>query len=520
MANERDIPSEGDISAEPTGDSVERDLFFPEQDDEVIEAKAPITARGVAIVGIRVVAGFVGIGVAVAVVAGASLLPLPTVGSTPPSEIVTPVPTAQQLVCPGAVLRLADDFGQGATTASALGVPNTRYASSSGPIDSTPLSQSDASTGGTAAAPSIISTPPNQTDPTEQILLSGAQADQVSEGDFVGLTSSECAVANGDAWLVGGSTTVGRTTLLTLNNPTEVPATVNLELFGEDGEITAPGTRGIIVPPKGQRVLSLAGFQLDLQSPVVHVMSTGGQVVAQLQQSTVRGLEPGGLDAVGSTVSPAKDNVIPGLVITDVVAVEELQAGGEGFNDLRTELRLFAPGEGTIATTVSVIPEDGTASGASFKIDIEAGRVTDLPIGDLSTGTYTVRVESQSALVAAIRVSSAQGSATDFAWLSATAELDGRAQFTAAPGPNTVLHLANPTGHDAKVTLTARSGSVSTVPVGASSSVGVAVESGMTYEISGFEHLFAAVSLTDGSEIARYPVRPPGAGSTPLKIYR
>ncbi len=505
---------------------VEPDLF-PEQEVEEVVTRTPLTAKRVAVVGVRMVAGAVGLGVAVATVAASVLLPLPTVSSTAPSVLVTPVPTAQQLVCPGSVLRLADDTGQGATTASAIGLPSLSSDSSSGAVDSVPLTQSDASTGGTAAAPTVISTPPNPADPTEVILLSGAQSQQVAEGEFVGLAAASCAAVSGDTWLVGGATTVGRTTLLTLSNPTEVPSTVDLELYGERGPITAPGTSGIVVPASGQRVLSLAGFAPDITSPVVRVTSTGGQITAELQQSIVRGLDPGGLDIVGAGMGPALETVIPGLRVAEIVTVESLIAGGAGFGDLATVLRLFAPGEGTVATTISVAPEDGVGAGASITFELDAGRVAEVPIPDLADGNYTVRIESDRPLVAAARVSSAAAAAdpaagpvaTDFAWLSSAAELTTQAQVTVAQGPSPVLHLANPTTVPASVTLVAGGGEGVIVELAGGASTSIPVDSGETYTLDGIDRLYAAVSLAGDGMIARYAVRPAGAGSTAILVF-
>lgn len=497
------------------------DDIFPEQEDDLPEPRKPVTARGVAIVSARVVTGLIGAGIAVVTIAASALLPLPSIRSTPPSLLVTPVPTAQQLVCPGAVLRLADESGAGATTASAIGQPDTRYFSSTGSIDASPLTESDASTGGGASAPTVISTPPDQADPTQQLLLSGAQSQSVAADEFVGLAAADCGVANGDTWLAGGSTSVGRTTLLTLSNPTEVPATVNVQLFGENGAISAPGTSGIIVPASGQRVLSLAGFQPDIVSPVVHVSSTGGQVVADVQESIVRGLDPGGVDIIGPTTSPSLRNVIPGLLLVGVAAVQALRVGGATYDDLSTVLRMFAPGTGTVTTTINVIPEDGAAKGTSFSYDIEAGRVVDVPIGDLADGSYTVNVVSPVPLIAAARVSSAAaGGPTDFAWLAAAAELTDKAQFTAAPGPSPVLHLANAGTADASATLAAEDGTTTVVPVPAGSTVQVPLTPGMTYAATGFAALYAAITLTGGGTVARYAVHPPGAGSSPVIVYR
>lgn len=501
--------------------------LFPEQDDEQVATRAPLTARRVALVGVRLVAGAVGLGVAAATVAASVLLSLPTVSSTPPSALVTPVPTAQQLVCPGAVLRLADDTGQGATTSSALGAPTTSASSSSGSVARSPLEQSDASTGGTAEAPLTISTPPNPADPAEVILLSGAQSQQVAEGDFLGLAAADCSAVSADSWLVGGATTVGRTTLLTLSNPTEVAATVELELFGEDGAITAPGTSGIVVPASGQRVLSLAGFAPDVVSPVVHVTSTGGQVTAELQQSIVRGLEPGGVDIVGATVAPALEVVIPGLRVDDLASVQTLLGGGTGFSDLETVLRLYAPGEGTVSAIINVIPEDGVGTGASIPYDFDAGRVVEVPIGDLDSGNYTVTINADVPTLAAVRVSNAASpvgadtpAPTDFAWLTAAVPLVTTAQVTVATGPAPLLHIANPTTAAASLSLTPQGGEATVVELPAGTSTSVPVVAGETYTIAGFDNLYAAVSLAGDGMIARYSARPSGVGSDPIRVYR
>ncbi|HWR85968.1 MAG TPA: DUF5719 family protein, partial [Rhodoglobus sp.] len=430
------------------------------------------------------------------------------------SELITPVPTAQQLVCPGGVLRLSDETGQGATTASSLGSPRTDYAADRGAVDAAAFTASDAGTAGGADAPTLVSTPPSDDGETAPPMLSGAQVQAVDEGDFVGLAAADCAVPTGDIWLVGGSTTVGRTTLLTLANPSEVPATVDLELFGDFGPIAAPGTRGIVVAPGGQRVLSLAGFQPDLAAPVVHVTSTGGQVVANLQQSIVRGLQPGGVDILSGS-SVGTELVIPGLVIAPTEPVLALQGRGEGYADLAPALRLFAPGEADVPVTISVIPEDGAQTGTSFELELSGSRVTDVPIDSLAAGSYTVQVDAGSPIVAAARSSSAAGELSDLAWAAAAPVLQDRAQVTVADGPNPRLHLANPGEDELVVTVGDQS-----VTVGAGTAVQVPVDAGRTYQLTADGALMAAVTLGQDAQLAHYPVHPPGAASAPIRVYR
>lgn len=505
---------------EPTGDEFTDDPAFPEQDEPETPVRRALSARGVAVVGARTAATLVGAGIAAVTIAAAVLLPLPTVGSTPGSVSVTPVPTAQQLVCAGSVLRLADDAGEGATIPSALGRPDLRSAASQGEDSANPVEVSDASTGGTSSAPTVVSTPPSSAGAADLPLVSGAQSELVQQGDFVGLAAADCAVASGDSWVVGGSTAVGRTTLLSLTNPSEVSATVDLELFGENGSISAPGTRGIIVPANGQRVLSLAGFQPGLLSPVVHVMSTGGQISATLQQATVRSLAPGGLDIVSSAAELSTSTVIPGVLVTDLDAVQALRKGGDPqFDDVETAVRVLAPGEGTVSLTVSVTPEGGTEAGTSFQLDVDAGRVTDIPIQQLASGNYTISIDSSTPVVASARVTSAAGEATDFAWFASASTLTTAAQVTAAPGPNPVLHLANPTASDAEVVVAALGGASASVMVPAGASALLPLIAGTSYSLTGFTTLYASVTLAENGMIAGYTVRPPGVGSAPITVY-
>ncbi len=491
------------------------------EDDAYVEPTKPkATLKGAAIVSVRIVAGLVGLAVAGASIAAATILPLPVIRSTPPSKLVTPVATGQQLVCAGSLLRLADARGQGATISSPLGNADVRSDASVGTVSSTPIAQSDASNGGLVSAPIVLSTPPNAADPGTPILVAGAQSQTISEPEFAGLAAVDCGVAGGDSWLAGGSTVVGRTTLLTLSNPTAVPATVDLAIFGESGPVAAPGTSGIVVPADGQRVLSLAGFAPNLISPVVHVVSRGGQVVANLQQTTTRGLDPGGVDVIGTTTAPALRQVIPGVVMSDLAAQQAIQTK-DGYGDLAGVLRLFVPGTTATRATISIVAENGSTNGSSFQLDLDAGRVIDLAIGDIPNGAYTVKVAAGQPIVAAVRISAVSTQRNDFAWMGASMPLSADTLLVVAAGPHPILHLANSATTDAKVTLTSRNGAPAiSVTVKAGSSSNTAVQPGASYLVSGLASMFLAVTLVDSGLIAHYGIHPPGLIATPLRVYR
>lgn len=497
-------------------------------DDEVAAAKPKRTARGAAIVGVRVVAGTVGLGVALAAIAGATFLPLPVLEPTPPSVTVTPVPTAQELVCPGALLRLGDEIGQAATTSSPIGAPSVRYDATSGTVSPSPFEQSDAATGGTSSAPLLISSPAGGS-ADEGVLVSGAQSQLAATGEFGGLAATDCAGVSTETWLVGGATSVGRTTLVTLANPSDTISTVSLAIAAETGKVSAPGATGIVVQPHGQRVLSLAGFAPDVESPVVHVVSRGGQIVANLQQATVRGLEPGGVDIVGRAAVPSTDQVIPGIVVANADTLAS-RLGEASFGDLATVVRVFVPGDEETNAQVSVVNDDGTPTGASFSVELDPGSVQDLPIDGLVDGTYAVRVSTSHPVVASVRVSTVGasvldatatpvGGPSDFAWLSGVERLDGSALVTVAPGPQPRLHLFNPGEEETEVSLTSSTGEDQSVTVPAGGSAQVAVEPGATYELDGFDALYASVSLSGDAQIAGYGVQPPARGAGPITVF-
>jgi hypothetical protein len=502
------------------------------------------------------VLGCIAVAAVLAVVAAAIFLPVPSLRSAPVSTVVTPVPTTRQLVCPGGLLRLASASGKGATTVSSIGSPRVVSAAQPGGIVDNPFAKSDAGTAGGPAAPMLLGTPaiaPGATAP----LLSGSQSESIKTNEFAGLASAECTAASGSTWLSGGATSVGRTTLLLLSNPTGVPAVVSIQIYGETGEITAPGMDGISVGAGAQRVLSLAGFAPDLTSPIVHVQSTGGQVVANLEQSTVRGVTPGGIDFVAGSAAPAITTVLPGVVVSGTEALQSLQ-GQSGFDDLQTTIRLFLPGKKAANASITVLAENGTVTGKPLKTDLQAGSVTDLPLDQLSDGNYTVIVTSKVPVLASVRVSTGTGagvpaagsqtsgtgtaatsdgsdgseppiststsstpspSATDFAWITPAALLTSDVLVPVGSGMQPVVHLENPTGSAETVTLAAVSGASITKTVPAHRAIAIAVVAGRVYRMSGYTKLYASVSGTGAAQVTSYGVSPLARGEGPVRVF-
>lgn len=510
---------------QPTGEEFDDDHELTGAPEPESSTKRPISAKAAAAVGGRVVVGVVGIAVAAAAVLGSTFVELPSYTALPPSELVVPVPTAQQLTCPGPLLRLSDDSGAAASSVFTLGQASTRFSSSTGAVEQSSITASDAESGEAVAEPLVLSAAPDSQSPDSLVRLSGAQSQSVDIGDYVGFAAAGCRAVGGDSWLVGGSTTTGRTTLISLTNPTEVASTVTLDIFDERGAVSAAGTTGIVVPPNGQRVLSLAGFAPGVSSPVVHVTSSGGQITAELQQSIVRGLDAGGVEIVGASQPASRSVVIPSMVVTSLEAIQALRGTASETDDVITAIRVFVPGDEPTSITTTLTPTDTEDDPITFTLDLSAGVVTDIPIEELATGAYTVQIESGEPIVAAARTTSAvldsddEISATDFAWFTSSPALGGETQFTVAPGLEATVNVTNAGETAVDVALTADAGFDEEYTIEPGATVRVPVSSGRTFTLNQSGPVYLSVTQEEDGFIAAYSIDPLTPGSSPLTVF-
>ncbi|MES2171352.1 MAG: DUF5719 family protein [Actinomycetota bacterium] len=491
---------------------------FPE-DDSAPEPEPAVRrgARGAVVVGARIVTGLIGTGAALVILVAASVLPLPTHDLTAPSVLVTPVGTSQQRVCAGPLLALASATTGNATQASSFGQATVAAASTSSPVARSKMSSTDNAAG---VAPELLTVPAAGGDGS---LFAGSQSQSADSSDIVGLAASECAPGSGDSWLVGGATSTGRTTLVTLSNPTEVASTATITIYSENGQVSSAGTEGIDVPAGGQRVFSLAAFAPGIDSPVVRVQSRGGSIVANLQQSIVRTLQPGGVDIVDPSTAPGTLSVIPGVTISDSVAVFAQQPQA-GYEDLLSVVRLLDTGTGTAHAKISVIPEDSTAkAGPPADVTIKPGVVTDVPLGSFPDGRYTLSISSDEPVVAGARVSTVGSTGQDdFAWYSAAQPLRGTNVMVVAPGPAPAASIANP--GSIPISVTVASSAESSVPVQltvpAHSAVSTPVAPDIAYTVTSTDSFQLAVGYQGDGELASFSVGAPAVASQAIRVYR
>ena len=472
--------------------------------------------RTVIATGVRALGAALTLGAGVALVAGAVLIPLPSHSVSVPAVEVAPTPLPQSLVCPGSLLQLSSGAGVDATAASGLGSPTRSIGASEDDVDldQTALAAPDNSTVTDETAPTVVSAP--EADPG--VLVAAAQSIGISQEDVAGLASTNCAEAKADSWLVGGATTVGRTSFVLLSNPSEVTADVDLTFFDENGQLEAPGSTGITVDAQSQRIFSLAGFAPNAKYPVVHVVSTGGYVAASLQQTVIRGLEPGGIELSGTTSAPSTEMVFPGVKITGTSAIAE-RLSADGYADLQAALRVYVPGSSDATITVSVASESSGSADGSYSLSATGGVVSELPLKDLPDGTYSVTLDSTEPIVASARTSVLSAGAIDFAWNQAAEPLDDDVLVPIAPGPSPRIHLANSGDDDATVTLRTASGSEVTIVVPAGGTEGLEAQPSTIYTATMTGAVSISVGYSSDGQLSAYTVAAPSELAAPIVVY-
>jgi len=475
-------------------------------------------------VGVRSLAAVATAAVAVGVVGAATLGTWPSHRAEAPSAVVQPEAVSQQRVCPGPILAIGADAAE-ATAIQSVGSASVVTATDpdDAELELSWLALADDPEAAEDSGPLVIDAAAGLVEPG---MLAGAQSQAVDSETLGGFAAASCTEAAEESWLVAGSTTVGRSSLVLLANPTDVAATVDVRVVGEAGPVEARSAIGITVPPHTQRVLSLAGLAPNLASPVVHVTSTGGAIAASLEQSVVEGLAPSGVEVTGPTAAPSEQLVIPGVVIPGGAGVQADDDHAEG--DAFAALRLYSPGDEQVAVSIGIVPVGG-GSGDSIEVDLQPGKVSDIPLGDLAAGTYTVRVDADGPVVAAARSTVAgpadddeQGATdaaaiADLAWFAAARPMLDSAVVAVASGPSPTLQLAADGAGADEVTVTI-DGRAEQVEVPALGAVSVPLERG-TVLLEGVEGLSASVTYRGAGALASFAVAPPGPLDSPIRVY-
>lgn len=360
-------------------------------------------------------------------------------GIAPLTTVVSPESVTRSIVCSGDVVGYVGD------SAIVSGITATTRVVSGGGI--TTYLTMDSATNGSAI-----------TNSGDSLDVAATEYGSVNTESVAGFLATECGDPLNDQWLIGGNTTTGRDTILTISNGSEVEARIDLEIWGSAGKVDAPGSLGIVVPAQSQRSYSVAGFAPDEASPAIHLLSNGAAVWATLQTTVVRGLVPGGLDRFGPVAEPTMSVLFPILRVPTEKSIGKLLAD-PSYADVVAALRFLVPGETDATVTITLDPY-GEGESQVVTASIPAGSTLDLPISELSAGDWAVSVESDQPIVAAARVGCHDASTgiTDLAWASAAPAQTGTVSVL-VPG-DASLGLTNVGASDATVTIMSSDGMV------------------------------------------------------------
>lgn len=248
---------------------------------------------------------------------------------------------------------------------------------------------------------------------------------QAKDGDLAGLAAGTCQAPASNWRFTGLQTSTGSTSVMHLSNPTHTTAQVSLRLRGPEGLIDTSTLQNIVLAAGESRAIVLGGYAQDLNSISAEVTSIGGKITASVQQAALRGLTPSGVELVGANASASNSQVIPGVWIE---SKENLSKLSKDNKSLVPQLHVSATGASGAGFKVKVLGEDGEVA-ASFEdnLAVESDATKSIDLSQLAGGYYTVVVESDAPVTAAVKMvrGSDPKDSSDTAWAASSNVLSG-----------------------------------------------------------------------------------------------
>ena len=456
----------------------------------------------------RAATGLVVVGVCAVSVFALSTVELPSIERAPIALTVdTEQNTDRSFVCAGAFAELGADPAQPGA-AVPTGTPGVRATGASD--DRATLKR----TGGGKGDPSVFTVPSAEP-------FAAAQVQRVETESLRGVVASACATPTNEQWLIGGGTTLGVSTTLSLGNPGAVPATVGITVFDEDGQVDAVRTAGVLVGPGMEQTISLNGYAPDRERLAVRVESTGAPVTASLGVGQTTGIQPFAISSVDRQTEAATSLVIPGVSNTSSdphgpsdAAEEEAHDGDE----IPVLVRAMAPGGESGSARVFALDGNGK------RTELGTVEVADHAVGELRVKHWpekatAVVVESDVPVIAGALGSTTTSAGHDNEWFAPAPESPAAVPFAAPVVDKGRLVVANLSEADAELEIAPADGKgkARKVTIEAGSSSVVRAPSDALITSSAPVH--AAVRYLNGADIAGYPILPAEGREGKLAVY-
>lgn len=447
--------------------------------------------------GARIATGAIVAAACVLGVVSAVAAPLPEVAREANGATVTPMPGDTVLICNGSYRVLGRDAGQAQLMVSAA-FPQLRSDSEGEPAESEPLTMPDVAGGSRG----LILTGPVVDRKAQPIAAS--ESVRLDAEDARGFAAAPCREPSMSTWLVGGDVSTGASDIIVISNPGEVPATVDLLVYGESRSASS-----MVIPPKTQRGVPLASIASGERSPVVQVVAAGSPVRASLQSTLVRTLDAVGIDMQDGVGGAQHDLQLIGV---------RAQTLSEGDDATGVVVRMLSADQDAQAT-VRVRAAGSAAVLDEYPVSLLGGVPAEIALSGIPTGVYDIEIEADQPVVAAAHQTARAGARSDFAWMTPAPEISSRLMFSVPSGPSPVLHLRNT--QQEPITVEVEGSGGGTIEVPASGSASMPLRTG-AYSLTPSGPVHAAISMRGGessADIAGWPLWGGAAEQQPIVVH-
>jgi hypothetical protein len=278
------------------------------------------------------------------------------------------------------------------------------------------------------------------------------QTTVIDAGPARAVLGTSCAVPDSEFWFPGVSTAADRQDYVHLTNPDDIAAVVDLELYGDKGEVKTATSDGITVPPGATVPVLLSTLTTEKSAGLtLHVSARSGRVGATVEAEDAKA----GGDWLPASTDPAAGLVMPGIP-ADATQVR-LVAFATGDDDADLKVRLASAG--------------GEITPAGHEtVHVKSGMTTAVDLGDVTKGEAGSLVLSPTGtsgaapVVAALQITRGKGANQETAFLSATAPVGDRATAADNRAKGSTLALTAPDS-DATVRVTTSASTAGGEPV-------------------------------------------------------
>jgi hypothetical protein len=383
------------------------------------------------------------------------------------SQTVNPEPV--EIYCPGGIVRQGGESGTNIGEFEVIANSQVQVFGNNFSPEDIPSSIENGM--------SITSTSTDAQQSTLDLVASSLAA--VSSKRLAGLAALNCAQPVSRGILLAGDSQVGTETILIVSNPQEIETVVEVQVLGLEGQ----PTETLVLAAGEQKYVSLASLSGEASKFAVQFESSAGAVSVVMQQRTISGLSPTGVELSDWVSEPTKEQVFPVVKVLGSSLAPEKSLG-------QPILRIYNPTEFPSSSKVYLV---SASTSKTISVSTEPGQISETTL-DLSDGDWSAFISSDQEIFAAVR-NPVFSSRADFEWLNPANAI--QKQLAIASWPNSQLHLANSSSQSLRLQISG----VGEVMVPANSRRTLSVQPGQVVLESDSE-IFAALTVLNDSGFA------------------